>query len=222
MQFCRCQKENTDTCHPWSGECQCKPGWSGETCNQPCPLFKYGKNCEHRCNCTNNASCDPVNGTCICQPGFRGTKCSEPCPENTYGDQCAYKCNCKNGATCARDTGMCDCPAGKSNCTALKKKKNFLGNLSSECQLFSFSFNPLHFSTRKARSLFKFLLNTRLGEALTICTGKLTAHFHLIVRLKITVRNVLCLCTFASCHTFSLLVLILGARSLRTEMKMLR
>ena len=56
-------------CHPWTGECECKPGWDGTMCLRPCPFYTYGKGCRNNCNCKNDAQCSPVNGTCICAAG---------------------------------------------------------------------------------------------------------------------------------------------------------
>ena len=33
-------------CHPWTGQCLCKPGYSGAHCHRPCPVYTYGPGCE--------------------------------------------------------------------------------------------------------------------------------------------------------------------------------
>lgn len=124
-QVCQCTKENTELCHPWDGECMCKPGWSGKTCSRPCPLLMYGKNCDHKCKCKNNSQCSPINGSCICAAGFKGEDCSEQCPENTYGEDCAQKCACKNGANCLRENGRCNCTAGEKGILFDSYNKNY-------------------------------------------------------------------------------------------------
>jgi Laminin EGF-like (Domains III and V). len=58
-------------CHPWTGDCECKPGWDGKMCSRPCPFYTYGKGCRNNCNCKNDAQCTPVNGTCICAAGVQ-------------------------------------------------------------------------------------------------------------------------------------------------------
>jgi hypothetical protein len=60
-------------CHPWTGECDCKPGWDGKMCSRTCPFYTYGKGCHNTCNCKNDAQCSPVNGTCICAAGMQMT-----------------------------------------------------------------------------------------------------------------------------------------------------
>jgi hypothetical protein len=60
-------------CHPWTGECDCKPGWDGKMCSRPCPFYMYGKGCHNTCSCKNDAQCSPINGTCICAAGTQVT-----------------------------------------------------------------------------------------------------------------------------------------------------
>ena len=33
------------SCHSWTGECLCKPGFSGTHCHRPCPTYTYGQDC---------------------------------------------------------------------------------------------------------------------------------------------------------------------------------
>ena len=65
-ETCECEKDNTESCHPHDGVCECKEGWTGTNCNRPCPFLKYGKSCAYQCDCRNNAQCSPINGKCIC------------------------------------------------------------------------------------------------------------------------------------------------------------
>ncbi|KAH0628171.1 hypothetical protein JD844_008994 [Phrynosoma platyrhinos] len=101
------------SCHPMSGECSCKPGWSGLYCNETCSPGFYGESCQQICSCQNGADCDSVRGKCICAPGFKGSDCSIPCPLGTYGANCSSTCNCKNEAICSPVDGSCTCKAGK-------------------------------------------------------------------------------------------------------------
>lgn len=59
------------SCHPMSGECGCKPGWSGLYCNETCSPGFYGEACQQICSCQNGADCDSVTGRCACAPGFK-------------------------------------------------------------------------------------------------------------------------------------------------------
>lgn len=59
------------SCHPMSGECSCKPGWSGLYCNETCSPGFYGESCQQICSCQNGADCDSVTGKCTCAPGFK-------------------------------------------------------------------------------------------------------------------------------------------------------
>ena len=51
-------------CDPWSGECECKPGFSGPECQRPCPVYTYGQGCSQvtRCPCVSPppGRCAPV------------------------------------------------------------------------------------------------------------------------------------------------------------------
>ena len=60
------------SCHPWTGHCDCLPGWTGDYCSRPCPPLTFGKDCQKTCNCMNGALCDPVTGDCICENGYIG------------------------------------------------------------------------------------------------------------------------------------------------------
>ena len=86
-------------CHPWTGQCLCKPGYSGAHCHRPCPVYTYGPGCEQVkyfyvvtnifavlntenlqvCSCENFAHCDPRDGACLCSPGWLGPRCEKPC-----------------------------------------------------------------------------------------------------------------------------------------------
>ncbi|XP_078702333.1 uncharacterized protein LOC144928142 [Branchiostoma floridae x Branchiostoma belcheri] len=60
-------------CDRWTG-CVCEAGWTGPTCDTPCPAGTFGTNCEP-CRCKNGAECNPFNGTCICPPDLTGKNC---------------------------------------------------------------------------------------------------------------------------------------------------
>ena len=100
------------SCHPWTGECFCKPGYSGSHCHRHCPILYHGPGCSNLCTCQNSAYCDHVNGSCLCSPGWVGDTCSEACPEGRHGPGCNQECKCQNGASCDPTNGKCDCTAG--------------------------------------------------------------------------------------------------------------
>ncbi|KAK3103639.1 hypothetical protein FSP39_020698 [Pinctada imbricata] len=62
---CVCNPENTSLCDPVSGDCNCKPGWSGITCNMVCPHGQFGEGCATKCDCNSSDACDPFSGRCI-------------------------------------------------------------------------------------------------------------------------------------------------------------
>ena len=64
------------SCHPFTGECECEPGWDLPHCDIPCPAPFYGEKCEETCDCDwdTGAQCNPVDGTCICPRGYLGDR----------------------------------------------------------------------------------------------------------------------------------------------------
>ncbi|KAK2504456.1 hypothetical protein MC885_011561 [Smutsia gigantea] len=58
------------SCHPVTGTCTCRPGWSGHHCNESCPAGFHGSGCRLPCTCQNGADCHSVTGSCTCAPGF--------------------------------------------------------------------------------------------------------------------------------------------------------
>ena len=62
------------SCDPVRGDCQCKAGFIGLQCNEPCQGVTFGPGCNQTCACLNGASCDSVTGKCNCADGFVGTK----------------------------------------------------------------------------------------------------------------------------------------------------
>ncbi|XP_055340790.1 protein draper-like [Paramacrobiotus metropolitanus] len=89
--------------------CQCRDGFSGDTCNQTCPNGQWGAQCQNTCQCRHNATCDPANGQCNCPDGWQGLHCDQPCPFGRYGKMCAQACRCQNAGVCHKETGACLC-----------------------------------------------------------------------------------------------------------------
>lgn len=54
--------EGNRTCDHVTGEYACRPGYIGITCQHPCPLGTYGRDCLKKCNCKNGADCHHVTG----------------------------------------------------------------------------------------------------------------------------------------------------------------
>ncbi|CAF0891856.1 unnamed protein product [Adineta steineri] len=74
---CLCQ--NGGTCDG-SGTCQCKGGWTGDTCSE--------------CGCQNGGTCDGSGDICQCKSGWVGETCSDIAPCNAARccgtDTCIY------------------------------------------------------------------------------------------------------------------------------------
>ena len=88
-------------CDRFTGKCPegafCKPGFSGDTCHQKCPIGTFGFTCSKLCNCFQNSTCDSVSGICPpivsdplgCAIGYKGNDCQElingPTSKNSNG-----------------------------------------------------------------------------------------------------------------------------------------
>lgn len=64
------------------GKCQCKPGVTGDKCDQCAPNFyEFGSfgcsscDCEQAGSFNNSPSCDPVTGACACKENVEGKRC---------------------------------------------------------------------------------------------------------------------------------------------------
>ncbi|XP_060593463.1 multiple epidermal growth factor-like domains protein 11 isoform X2 [Ruditapes philippinarum] len=111
-QDCSCNWNNTDSCHPKSGSCSCKPGYTGNQCTETCTMPFYGENCSKVCSCA-NGDCDHVTGECTsCYPGYIGEKCDKRCPDGYWGKDCLKRCACENDAICHPRYGYCECLPG--------------------------------------------------------------------------------------------------------------
>ncbi|XP_061185184.1 multiple epidermal growth factor-like domains protein 10 [Saccostrea echinata] len=102
-------------CHIVNGSCLgCRPGWTGDKCDKPCPFGWYGIGCENKClgYCKNNVTCNNESGNCVggCASGWMGVICNIECVNGTFGPGCIHNCsgNCLNDSHCNKTTGSCD------------------------------------------------------------------------------------------------------------------
>merc|ERR1711904_413820 len=84
------------------GTCKCFPGYSGNACQNFCPLL-----------CSGQGEC--VNGACLCLAGFAGVDCSQKVCCSGHGECDAGFCDCEpgwGGPICAEAPVECDPPCG--------------------------------------------------------------------------------------------------------------
>ncbi|XP_072034064.1 uncharacterized protein [Amphiura filiformis] len=136
---------NGGICDDKTGECVCRPGFTGPNCLTACGENRFGWDCEHECgvsigvpSCLGSMFCMPDPVGCSCMTGWLGTECNQACPAEMYGAGCTQFCNCQSGS-CDRFTGRCDdgmCLTGWSgdNCQRRCDDGMCLTGWSGDCQ----------------------------------------------------------------------------------------
>ncbi|CAD6189781.1 unnamed protein product [Caenorhabditis auriculariae] len=120
FEECGCDVTGSEgvSCHLVTGQCVCKPGVTGQKCDQCLPNY-YGLDAEGCTQCepcpAPGQVCDPVDGSCVCPPNTVGEMC-ENCTDNAW-DYHPLKgcrlCECSEvgsaGGKCDTRTGQCKC-----------------------------------------------------------------------------------------------------------------
>ncbi len=127
------------------GRCECKPGWSGDTCKIPAVCAGTANPCSERGNCTQAGA--PLNGTgsgsgsgaiCLCQEGYYGPTCSlrascaasiatrPACVNGFQTSSCACSCSAGwTGFNCNTCNLKCGFGAPAKNCRSCVCRRNF-------------------------------------------------------------------------------------------------
>uniref|UniRef100_A0A8C7D9E1 Laminin subunit alpha-4 n=1 Tax=Oncorhynchus kisutch TaxID=8019 RepID=A0A8C7D9E1_ONCKI len=111
-RVCECSKCGTASCDDRTGTCHCKPGVTGQLCDQ-CEKGHTGfNNCQgcHSCDCGPaglRPTCHPLTHSCQCKPGAGGRYCERCLPDYwNYGPSGCQKCDCAS-SHCDVHTGEC-------------------------------------------------------------------------------------------------------------------
>ncbi|XP_074147890.1 scavenger receptor class F member 2 [Sminthopsis crassicaudata] len=110
------------------GECRCRHGYFGATCDTKCPPQFWGPDCKELCSCHPHGQCEDVTGQCTCHAHRWGARCEHAClcqhgachPQSGacrcepgwWGAQCANACYCSQTSQCEPQTGACLCHTG--------------------------------------------------------------------------------------------------------------
>uniref|UniRef100_A0AAY5ECW8 Laminin, alpha 4 n=1 Tax=Electrophorus electricus TaxID=8005 RepID=A0AAY5ECW8_ELEEL len=111
-QECQCNKCGTASCDDRTGVCHCKPGVSGQLCDQCEEGFSGFSSCMgcQRCKCSSAAlhtMCNQLTHSCQCHPGAGGRYCERCLPGHwDYSPSGCKKCDCPEGS-CDMHTGEC-------------------------------------------------------------------------------------------------------------------
>lgn len=81
---CRCANINsfTSTCNEFTGQCQCRPGFGGQSCTDCQENYWGDPNVQCRvCDCDQRGietnQCDRATGHCVCRQGVSGVRCDK-------------------------------------------------------------------------------------------------------------------------------------------------
>lgn len=113
-------------CDEKTGQCSCKPGYGGLSCDKCLPYY-YRSN-QNECKKCDDCSqlpghiCSPIDGSCVCPKNVEGPHCDK-CVAGAWGYEPEIgckKCNCRlegseNGGQCDQLTGQCTCKPGFKN-----------------------------------------------------------------------------------------------------------
>ena len=116
---CNCNKQGSSDlkCNKRGGQCPCRQGVYGRTCDKCKPgFFSFSSKGCSPCECnrrgTVNAEqvCNREDGMCKCRPGVGGRQCDK-CLSGYFGFPDCQKCDCNGHANeCEATTGVCiDC-----------------------------------------------------------------------------------------------------------------
>lgn len=84
MKGCECDEYGSydSNCNKETGQCNCKPGYTGIKCDQ-CDVGYFGSRICETCDCDGGVTadiCHRNNGSCICKPNYGGRRCDECAP----------------------------------------------------------------------------------------------------------------------------------------------
>ncbi|XP_060907248.1 laminin subunit alpha-4 [Labrus mixtus] len=109
---CECNKCGTSSCDDRTGVCHCKPGVTGQFCDQCEEGYSGFSSCQgcRRCECgpaSMRSTCHPLTHSCPCRPGAGGRYCERCLPGHwDYSPSGCQKCDCESGH-CDMHTGEC-------------------------------------------------------------------------------------------------------------------
>ncbi|XP_034555452.1 laminin subunit alpha-4 isoform X2 [Notolabrus celidotus] len=109
---CECNKCGTSSCDDRTGVCHCKPGVTGQFCDQCEEGYSGFSSCQgcRRCECgpaSIRSTCHPLTHSCPCRPGAGGRYCERCLPGHwDYSPSGCQKCDCESGH-CDMHTGEC-------------------------------------------------------------------------------------------------------------------
>ena len=120
-------------CNIGTGQCSCKPGVTGLSCDRCVDGFhSFSETGCQQCTCSDvgsvNNNCNVNTGVCTCLPSFTGDQCAN-CSVGFFNFSAGcLPCGCNSAGTVAGQTGLCDINTGQCSC-----KTNVQGRTCDSC-----------------------------------------------------------------------------------------
>ncbi|KAL8600730.1 hypothetical protein ACOMHN_057318 [Nucella lapillus] len=134
-RLCGCsgRGSSSELCDQRTGQCSCRPRFTGRQCDRCQPGYgDISQDCI-RCSCSQMGSlsrdCDPVSGKCRCRPGLGGERCDR-CAEGffSFSQGRCQRCDCYDVGT--NSVTQCDPRSGRCLCLP-----NVMGRRCDQCQV---------------------------------------------------------------------------------------
>ena len=114
---------DSSSCDQISGNCTCKPGVAGMSCDQcESGFYDFSESGCQPCQCSDVGSvsqaCNVISGQCSCETGYTGLNCDQ-CEEGFFNlSQTCVACQCNENGTLASQINNCDSSTGQCDCKA--------------------------------------------------------------------------------------------------------
>lgn len=103
--------------------CYCYSGFTGDRCNQKCPVDTFGKDCLQKCEPKfEHQTCNHVNGAFECKPGYEGPQCEQHSSKDPEVTDASPESKEPAGEQYSKDATTCNSSLSLQDCSKLNQK----------------------------------------------------------------------------------------------------